>query len=470
MIEGEPTMSDEVIDALPLPAVGELAHTLQPRHVAMISLGGIIGAGLFVGSGAAIHMAGPSVLISYALCGLLVFLIMRMLGEMAVARPGLGSFAEYSTFSLGHWAGFATGWLYWYFWVITVGVETIAGATLLQHWIAAPAWAIGLVLITVMTATNLLSVRTYGEFEFWFAALKVTAIVVFIAIGLAFILAFGPGPAAAMHALAGHGGLFPKGIGALFAAIPVVIFSMMGSEVATIAAAETKSPAENVARAARTVALRILAFYVASIFVIVATVPWDTIVPGDSPFIASLEMMKIPGAATAMSVVAITAVLSCLNSGLYIASRMLYELAKRGDAPASFARTGENRVPKLGILLGSLAGYAAAMASIISPNGVFLFLIDTSGAIILFIYMIVAFAEIRMRRRLEASGERLRLKMWLFPGLSYAVIAGIGGVLILMAVIPDQRTQLALSGLSVAVVLAVFLLRRPARGRARAPV
>jgi GABA permease len=445
--------------------VGELAHTLQPRHVAMIALGGIIGAGLFVGSSAAINMAGPAVLVSYALAGLLVFLIMRMLGEMAVARPGLGSFAEYSALSLGHWAGFTTGWLYWYFWVITVGVETIAGANLLRYWIAAPVWAIGVVLIAVMTVTNLLSVRTYGEFEFWFSYLKVTAIGAFIVVGLSYIFGFGPGPAAAAHTLAGHGGFFARGYAAPFAAIPVVIFSMMGSEVATIAAAETANPARNVTRAARTVSLRILIFYVASIAIILSVLPWNLILPGDSPFTRTLEAMRIPGAAQLMSVVAVTAVLSCLNSGLYITSRMIFELARRGDAPAIFGATAANRVPRWSILFGTFAGLLAACASIASPGGVFLFLINTSGALILFIYMIVAFAQIRLRRRLERQGERLQFKMWLFPAASYAVIAGIAFVLLVMAFTPGQLVQLALSTLSAIVILTAFFVRQRLRRR-----
>ncbi len=444
-----------------------LAHTLRPRHVTMISFGGIIGAGLFVGSSAAIGAAGPGVVLSYAASGLLVFLIMRMLGEMAVARPGIGSFAEYAALSLGRWAGFVTGWLYWYFWVITVGVETIAGAKLLQPWLAAsgldaPVWAIGLLLVSLMTATNLLSVKAYGEFEFWFALLKVSAIAIFILLGAGFLFFSGPGPAAIWSNLSGAGGLFPKGAGAVLSAIPIVIFSMMGSEVATIAASETADPAAAVTRAARTVALRILVFYVLSIGVIVAVVPWNTLAPGYSPFITALEAMHIPGAAPAMSVIAITAVLSCLNSGLYITSRMLYELGRSGDAPRSLAGVAGNRVPMRGILIGCVAGYLAAVAAIWSPNVVFLFLINTSGAIILFIYTIIAFGQIRMRRDLERRGVALKLKMWLFPWLSYAVIGGVAIVLALMAFEPDQRTQLLWSMLSVAFVAVAWRLRRRA--------
>ena len=442
-----------------------LAHTLRPRHVTMIALGGIIGAGIFVGSSAAINIAGPGVLVSYTLGGLLVFFIMRMLGEMAHARPGHGSFAEYAALGLGRWAAFMTGWLYWYFWVITVGVETIAGAKLLQPWLLhsgldAPVWAIGLVLVTLMTATNFFSVKTYGELEFWFALLKVASITAFILLGIAFLAFFGPSLARTYQTLTDDGGIFPNGLQTVLTAIPIVIFSMMGSEVATIAAVESSRPAENIARAVRTVALRILIFYVLSVAVVVAIVPWRTLPVGFSPFIVALNKMHIPGAAPTMAVIVLTAVLSCLNSGIYVTSRMLHELARTGDAPQLFAVTAGNRVPRLGILLGSVAGFLAATASIISPNGVFLFLINTSGAIILVIYMIIALGEIRFRRRLESEGVHLALKMWLFPWLSWAVVGGIGVVLILMATTPDLRKQLLWSVVSVAVVAIAYCVRQ----------
>lgn len=460
--------------AVPL-AAGALAHTLRPRHVTMIALGGIIGAGIFVGSSAAINIAGPGVLFSYTLGGVLVFLIMRMLGEMAHAQPGHGSFAEYAALGLGRWAAFMTGWLYWYFWVITVGVETIAGAKLLQPLLQrsglnAPIWAIGLVLVSMMTATNLLSVRTYGELEFWFALLKVASITVFILLGIGFIAYFGPTLGHTYQTLTGDGGLFPHGLTAVLTAIPIVIFSMMGSEVATIAAVESTRPAENIARAVRTVALRILIFYVLSIAVVVTIVPWRTLPVGFSPFIVALNAMHIRGAAPLMSVVVLTAVLSCLNSGIYITSRMLHELAKSGDAPQSFAATAGNRVPRRGILLGSLVGFLAATASIVSPNGVFLFLINTSGAIILMIYMVIALGEIRLRRLLESKGVHLSLRMWFFPWLSWAVVVGIAVVLVLMAITPDLRNQLIWSAMSVVVIAIAYFARQRIAPATRASV
>lgn len=458
----------------PAPTAGALAHTLRPRHVTMIALGGIIGAGIFVGSSAAINIAGPGVLVSYALGGLLVFFIMRMLGEMALARPGLGSFAEYAALGLGRWAAFMTGWLYWYFWVIVVGVETIAGAKLLRPWLQqlgldAAVWEIGLALVSMMTATNLLSVRIYGELEFWFSLLKVVSITAFILLGIAYIAFFGPALTDTYQTLTGDGGMFPQGLQTVLTAIPIVIFSMMGSEVATIASVETARPAENIARAVRTVALRILIFYVLSIAVVVAIVPWRTLPVGLSPFIIALNAMHIPGAAPVMSIIVLTAVLSCLNSGIYITSRMLHELARTGDAPQSFAVTAGNRVPRLGILLGSAVGFLAATASIVSPNGVFLFLINTSGAIILMIYMVIALGEIRLRRRLESEGAHLSLKMWLFPWLSWAVVAGICAVLVLMAITPDLRKQLLWSAVSVIIVATAYLLRRRIPRRAAHP-
>jgi L-asparagine transporter-like permease len=453
-------MSSTVVESSESRAPTDLAHALQPRHVTMISFGGIIGAGLFVGSSGAIAKAGPGVLLTYAASGLLVFLIMRMLGEMAVARPGQGTFVEYSALALGRWAGFVTGWLYWYFWVFTVGAETVAGAKLiLAAGIDAPIWLLGLVLVIATTISNLVSVRAYGEVEFWFAVIKVSAIVAFIAIGAGFLLFFRPGNV--LSNLNGHGGFLPLGIGGLFAAVPLVIFSMMGSEVAAIAAAESANPAQNVARAARAVALRILVFYVLSVFVILAVLPWDSLKPKVSPFTPVLDVIGIPGSSALMSMIIITAVLSCLNSGLYITSRMLHELARNGDAPRFLAATGRNKVPVAGILIGCGTGFLAALAQMYLREDVFTLLASTSGDIILFVYLIIAVAQIRERHRLEARGVGFAFRMWLFPWLSYAVVLAILGVLVLLAFIPGEELTLLLSGLTLASVLAALKLRKP---------
>jgi L-asparagine transporter-like permease len=437
-----------------------LAHSLKPRHVTMISIGGIIGAGIFVGSSVAIHIAGPAVLASYFLCGLLVFVIMRMLGEMAMARPGVGSFTGYTSLGLGPWAGFTNAWLYAYFWVITVAVEAIAGANMLMSFVPLPMWALSALLIGAMTAVNLMSVKVYGEFEFWFASLKVVTIIAFIALGLGFVFGFGPGLAALRQQFTAHGGVAPTGLATIFLAIPTVIFSMMGSEVATIAAVETADPARNVVRAGRTVALRIMVFYIGSIAVIGAILPWDQVVPGKSPFVAALGLIHVPGASAIIGAVIFTAIVSCLNSAIYVTSRMLYEMAGRGDAPAAFGQVSARKVPATGIIAASLFGYGVVLTSVFSPGGLFAFLVQSSGATILCVYLLIVLAQIALRQRLERAGESLSVKVWLFPLVSYATAASIFAVLVMMLLSPDEFSEVALStGVFIACLLA-WLVRK----------
>lgn len=443
----------------------ELKAGLKQRHMTMIALGGVIGAGLFVGSGVVVQQAGPAAVLSFLITGALVVLVMRMLGEMACAMPAVGSFYEYARLAFGgkrasgNLAGFLTGWMYWYFWVIVVAVEAVAGAKLVQFWLPdVPAWAISLVLLVTLTATNLVSVGSYGEFEFWFASIKVAAIIVFIAIGAAYVFGFGHTGSAVAN-LSSNRGFMPFGAMSIFAAVPTVIFAVGGAEIATIAAAESDDPAKSVAAMTRSVILRVITFYVGSMFLIACIVPWGSIVTGHSPFVAALETMRIPGSADIMNAIVLVAVLSALNSGLYVSSRILFRLAERGDAPKSLLKLTPHKVPRLAVLLSSVVGYVAIVAAIVSPQGVFLFLVNASGAVMLFVYLATALAQIRIRRRIEATEpQRLTLKMWLFPWLSYAVVAAIVGVLVAMGSDPSLRPQLMASAASLAVASAAYML------------
>ncbi|SAK48795.1 putative GABA permease [Caballeronia temeraria] len=444
--------------SLPQTSQPTLGSALRQRHVTMIALGGIIGAGLFVGSSATLATVGPAACVSYLVAGIVVLMVMRMLGEMALAVPGVGSFTEYARIGLGNWAGFTSGWLYWYFWVIVVAVEAVAGAAILQRWIPAPVWVIGLVLLSVMTVINLLSVKSYGEFEFWFASIKVAAIIAFIAIGAGYLLGFGHTGSAVTH-LTGNRGFLPFGAMSVFAAVPTVIFAVGGAEIATIAAAESDDPAKSVAAMTRSVILRVITFYVGSLFLIACIVPWGSIVTGHSPFVAALETMRIPYAADIMNAIVLVAVLSALNSGLYVSSRILFRLAERGDAPKSLLKLTPNKVPRLAVVLSSIVGYVAIIAAIVSPQGVFLFLVNASGAVMLFVYLATALAQIRIRRRIQREApERLTLKMWLFPWLSYAVVFAIVGVLAAMGADHELRPQLMASLASLAVASAAYFV------------
>jgi L-asparagine transporter-like permease len=454
---------DSAIDARAATAP-ELSRSLRSRHVTMISIGGIIGAGLFVGSSAGIATVGPAIVASYLLAGAVVLMVMRMLGEMATATPGLGSFTEYVRLGLGDWAGFLSGWLYWYFWVVVVAIEAIAGAAILHLWIALPVWMIVLALMLALTVVNLMSSRSYGEFEFWFASIKVGAIVAFIAIAGAYALGLTSPAGATFANLYVDGGFAPFGWAAALAGATTVVFSLCGAEIATIAAAESNEPTGVISRLTSTLALRILLFYVLSILLIVAVVPWREVAPGSSPFALALERTGIPGAATIMNVIVLTAVLSCLNSGLYVTSRVLFTLAARDDAPQSLVALSRRRVPWRAILIGSSFGYLAVLLSVVSPEKAFAFLVNASGALMIVIYLLACFAHLSLRRQLErTSPERLVLRVWLFPWLSWLTIAAMLGVLVAMAFTPSLAAELEASLVAVAVVLLAYVARARAR-------
>jgi GABA permease len=438
----------------------ELSRSLQPRHVTMISIGGIIGAGLFVGSSASIAATGPAIVLSYLITGTLVLLVMRMLGEMAVALPQVRSFTEFARVGLGPWAGFVAGWLYWYFWIIVVPVEAIAGATILQGWLGLPAWLLGLVLMGIMTGVNLMSARSYGEFEFWFASIKVAAIVVFIALAAAFALGYTAPNGPTFANLTRYGGFMPKGWLAVLAGAVTVYFSLTGAEITTIAAAESREPARAVARMSSSVIVRILTFYVGSVLLIVTVVPWIEVRPGESPFTLALTTMHFRWASLAMSAIILTAVLSCLNSAFYVCSRVLFVLAEHGDAPQWLVQLSARRVPTRSVWMGSLAGVLGILAAIASPQTVFAFLVNASGALMVFVYMIIALSQISLRRAREARGEPPpALAMWFFPWASYAALAGMAAVLIAMALTPGELgTELRVSVLALAIALAAFYI------------
>jgi L-asparagine transporter-like permease len=440
----------------------ELGKSLRSRHVTMITVGGIIGAGLFVGSSTAISTIGPAAVISYALSGLVILFVMRMLSEMATAYPGVGSFTEYIRLGLGHWAGFTSGWLYWYFWVVVVPIEAIAGASILQEFIPGLAtWQLGFLLMALMTGVNLLSARSFGEFEFWFSSIKVGAILAFVLIGGAYVCGVGAPQGASLANLTSHGGFAPNGWLSVFAGVTSVIFAFVGAEISTIAAAESKEPARAVAKLTSSVALRILLFFVVSIFLIVTIVPWNAVVPGKSPFAAALAVVGIPGAATLMKFVVLTAVLSCLNSGIYVTSRVLFTLAAKGDAPQALVVLNGRKVPARAILAGVVFGYAAMAASVLSPQVVFNFLVNASGAIALVNYLMVALAEIKLHQKLQREApERLVLPMWFFPYASWTTAGVIVAVLVAMAITPDLQSQFFSSAVAVGVAFAAFVVFR----------
>ncbi|MEE4489965.1 amino acid permease [Streptomyces sp. BE230] len=448
---------------------------LKNRHLSMIAIGGVIGAGLFVGSGAGIAAAGPAILLSYALVGLMVVFVMRMLGEMAAARPASGSFSTYADQALGRWAGFSIGWLYWFFWVVVLAVEATAGAKILESWVpGVPQWGWALIVMLVLTATNLVSVGSYGEFEFWFAGIKVVAIGAFVIVGLLAVFGVLPGSdhaGSGLSHLTDTGGFFPEGPGAILTGVLMVVFSFMGSEIVTLAAGESENPQRAVQKATNSVIWRIAVFYLGSIFVVLTLLPWnDPSILEKGSYVAALDVIGIPHAGQVMDVIVLTAVLSCLNSGLYTASRMAFSLGGRGDAPKAFARTNKRGVPQAAILSSVVFGFVAVFFNYQWPDTVFAFLLNSSGAVALFVWLVICFTHLRMRGIiLRESPEKLVVRMWLFPYLTWATIAMISFVLVYMLTDDAGREQVLLSLLVAVLVVGVSLVREARRRRSGAP-
>ncbi|MGW4759417.1 amino acid permease [Streptomyces chartreusis] len=434
---------------------------LKNRHLSMIAIGGVIGAGLFVGSSGGIAKAGPAILVSYALVGVLVVFVMRMLGEMAAASPDSGSFSAYADRALGRWAGFSIGWLYWFFWVVVLAVEATAGAVILEGWVpAVPQWAWALIVMVVLTVTNLASVSSYGEFEFWFAGIKVVAIGAFVIIGLLAVFGVLPGsdnPGAGFAHLTDAGGFLPNGAGAILTGVLLVVFSFMGSEIVTLAAGESEDPRRAVTKATNSVIWRIAVFYLGSIFVVLTLLPWnDSSIVEKGSYVAALDSIGIPHAGQIMNVIVLTAVLSCLNSGLYTASRMAFSLGERGDAPKAFAKANGKGVPTAAILTSVVFGFAAVYFNYAFKDTVFLFLLNSSGAVALFVWLVICFTQLRLRGiLLREAPEKVTVKMWLFPYLTWATAAMITFVLVYMLFDDANREVVLLSVLVAAIVVAI---------------
>ncbi|TFC48282.1 amino acid permease [Cryobacterium sp. TMT1-21] len=439
---------------------GELKHTLKPRHLSMIAIAGVIGAGLFVGSGAAIQQAGPGILVAYAAAGFVVILVMRMLGEMAAAHPETGSFSSYADKALGRWAGLSIGWLYAWFWIIVLGIEATAGAAIVHRWVPEiDQWVWALLLMVLLTLTNVASVKMFGEFEFWFASIKVAAIAVFLVLGVVAIVGLMPGvEAPGLSNLTGRGGFFPSGSGAVLGGVLVVVFSFFGAEIATIAAGESENPVDAVKKAVKSTVWRILVFYIGSIAVVVTLIPWDSASVAKSPYVAVIELYGIPGAGTIMDIIVLTSVLSCLNSGLYTASRMIFSLSARGDAPKSWSRVSVSGVPRGAVLASTLVGFITVGLNYLAPDTVFLYLVNTSGAIALLVWLVIAVSQLVLRRRMGAeAASRLSLKMWAFPYLTWFAIGSIVALLVGMAILERTRMELLMSLALAAVVVGIGL-------------
>ena len=439
----------------------QLEAGLKVRHLTMMGLGSAIGAGLFVGSGNSIAAAGPGVLISYALAGIVVVVVMSLLGEMASAQPSSGAFSTYAERGVGRWAGFAIGWTYWFMLIMVLGVEILAATEIIAHWTGLPQGLLAVLVIALFAVINLFGVKQFGELEFWFAAIKILAIISFLVIGVLLVLGIvhGPSSAGVSQLVEGEGGFFPRGASGVAAGLLAVMFAFGGIEIITIAAAESTNPHESIRRSTISIMWRILFFYVGSVLVMLMVLPWNDPAIKEGAFVAVLDSAHIPGASVVMQVVIVIALLSAFNAQIYATSRMAFSLSERGDGSRLLLKVSRRGVPHVAVTCSVIFALVAVGANALDAQGRIMgTLLDAVGATLLIIWVFIAISQIRLRPVFEREGS-LRMRTWGHPWLAIFALVAIAAFAALMLFDETGRRNLIFACAIFAGIVAVFWVR-----------
>ncbi|SDV49635.1 amino acid permease [Chitinasiproducens palmae] len=438
-----------------------LQRALKNRHIQLIALGGAIGTGLFMGIAQTIKMAGPSVLLGYALAGVIAFLIMRQLGEMVVEEPIAGSFSHFAYRYWGGFAGYMSGWNYWVLYVLVGMAELSAVGLYVQYWWPGfPTWASAAIFFVVINAINFASVKHYGETEFWFAIIKVAAIVGMIGFGAYLLITGKGGPDASVGNLWRLGGFFPNGVSGLVMSMAVIMFSFGGLELVGITAAEADRPDVTIPRATNQVIYRILLFYIGSLAVLMSLYPWQKVVTGGSPFVLIFHALDSDGVATVLNVVVLTAALSVYNSCVYANSRMLYGLAEQGNAPRTFARLNGRGIPAAALGASAVATGFCVLINYVIPGQAFELLMALVVSALLINWAMISLIHLRFRRVKQAAGETPRFPSIGYPLTNYVCLAFLAGILVVMYLTPGIRISVVLIPAWLALLGASYLFKR----------
>ncbi|GAA4337162.1 amino acid permease [Pigmentiphaga soli] len=448
-------------------AAAHLQRGLKNRHIQLIALGGAVGTGLFLGIAQTIRLAGPSVLLGYAIGGSIAFLILRQLGEMVVEEPVAGSFSHFAYKYWGDFAGFASGWNYWVLYVLVGMAELTAVGIYVQYWWpGVPTWASAVVFFAAINAINLVHVKLYGEFEFWFAIVKVAAIVAMIAFGAYLLLAGKAGPQAGIGNLWRLGGFFPNGAGGLVMAMAVIMFSFGGLELVGITAAEADDPRHSIPRATNQVVYRILLFYVGSLLVLLSLYPWRDVVEGGSPFVLIFRALDAGAVAAALNVVVLTAALSVYNSCVYCTSRMLVGLAEQGNAPARMREVDRRGVPLAALGASAAATGLCVLINYAIPQAAFGLLMSLVVSALVLNWLMICIAHLRFRVR--RGGQPGRFPSIGYPAVNVLCLVFLLGILAVMALTPGMRVSVALIPPWLLVLALGWRLSKAAGGRGAA--
>lgn len=451
-----------------------LNQGLKTRHLTMMGLGSTIGAGLFLGTGVGIQAAGPAVIIAYMIAGFVTVCVMQMLAELVAARPSSGSFATYADQAFGPWGGFILGWLYWFMQMMIIGAEITGASAIIGGWFDIAVWIPALIAVVVFTAINLMAVRGYGEFEFWFALVKVVVIVAFLIIGTLMVFGLLPEVEARGFSNLTEVGFAPNGIAGVATAMLAVVFAFGGIEIVTIAAAESENPKESVHAAIRSAIWRIGFFYIGSVLLIILLLPYGQIAGADnasqSPFTLVLEQANIPGAVQIMEIVIVVALLSACNAQLYGSSRLLYSMAHGGDAPKFFTKTNSSSVPVQAVFVSIFFALVAVALNFLDVEDLLTFLLNAVGGCLLGVWVGVIFSYLKLHPELVRTGEITEVRMWGYPWLAWVTLATIFGFVTLMLFNEGGRLELFSTAVVIAViaVAAVLVHGIPGKGKDKA--
>ncbi|MFB0619749.1 amino acid permease [Streptomyces sp. AGS-58] len=434
---------------------------LGSRQIQMIAIGGAIGTGLFLGAGKGISKAGPSLILAYAVAGLVIFVIMRALGELLMYRPVSGSFSEYAREFIGPFAGFVTGWTYWLFWVVTGITEVTAAAAYMTYWWNIPQWISALIFTVVLYGANLISVKLFGELEFWFSMVKVTAIIgmILICAGILTIGFSDAGDTASVSHLWNEGGFFPHGVGSTLMTLQMVMFAFLAVELVGVTAGESKDPKTVLPKAINTVPWRIAVFYVGALIMILSVVPWTAFHPGVSPFVAAFQKMGLAAGAGIVNFVVLTAALSSCNSGMYSTGRMLRDLALNSQGPKVFTRLTSSGTPLVGTSVSAALMLVGVWINYQWPGKAFDYVVSFATISGMWAWIVILFCQIRYRAKSD-RGElpRSEFRAPGAPFTSWFALAFIGMVIVMMGIDKDARVSLYCAPLWALILGVAYLV------------
>lgn len=441
---------------------GDLKAGLSNRHIQLIALGGSIGTGLFLGIAQSIKLAGPSVILGYALAGFIAFLMMRQLGEMVVQEPVSGSFSHFAQKYWGPFAGFMSGWNYWVLNILVCMAELSAIGLYIQYWWPEiPTWVSALAFFLIINGINLLHVKLFGEMEFWFSIIKIIAILAMIGFG-SYLLATGTaGPQAGLSNLWALGGFFPNGVQGLIMAMAAIIFAFGGIELVGITAAETRHPDKTLPKAINQIVYRILLFYVATLVILLALFPWNQMAQGGSPFVMIFASLDSVGVATVLNFVILTAAVSVYNSICYCTSRMLLGLAQQGHAPKALTRINKHGIPSNAVLVSALASGLCVVINYMFPEQAFGLLMMLVVAAIVINWVMISLTHLKFRRHMDQQQQTTKFPSFAYPLTNYLCILFMFGILCVMALTPDmQIAVLMVPGWIFCLTIAYIIKKR----------